>query len=93
MQPQCALRSFQPSAIGESTMKIRLLTPIALLAASPSVFAADAPKKPPAAPKEAAAKPAETGRDWSRIDTDKDGLVSPEEMEKFLADNPGPLKK
>lgn len=24
-------------------------------------------------------------RDWSKIDTNKDGLVSPEEMEKFLA--------
>ena len=74
-------------------MKIRLLTPIALLAASASAFAADAPKKPPAAPKESAAKPAETGRDWSRIDTNKDGHVSPEEMEKYLAENPGPLRK
>jgi hypothetical protein len=41
----------------------------------------------------AAATPAETGRDWSRIDTDKDGHVSPAEMEKFLAENPGPLRK
>jgi hypothetical protein len=24
-------------------------------------------------------------RDWSKIDTNKDNLVSPEEMEKFLA--------
>ena len=33
-------------------------------------------------------------RQWQRrIDTNKDGLISPEEMEKFLADNPGPLKK
>ncbi len=74
-------------------MKIRLLFPIAVLGASAAAFAADAPKKPAATPKEAAAKPAETGRDWARIDTNKDGLVSPEEMEKFLADNPGPLKK
>jgi hypothetical protein len=69
-------------------MKIRLLLPATLFAASAAAFAADAPKKPaPAAPK------AETGRDWTRIDTNKDGLISPEEMEKFLADNPGPLKK
>jgi len=93
MQPQCALHSFQTPANGELTMKFRLLTPIALLAGSASAFAADAPKKPPAAPKEAAAKSAESGRDWTRIDTNKDGLISPEEMEKFLADNPGPLKK
>jgi len=75
-------------------MKIRLLLPFTLLAASAGAFAADAPKKPaPAAAKESSAKPAESGRDWTRIDTNKDGLVSPEEMEKFLADNPGPLKK
>lgn len=75
-------------------MKIRQLFPIALLGASAAAFAADAPKKPaPVAPKAAPAKPAESGRDWTRIDTNKDGLVSPEEMEKFLADNPGPLKK
>lgn len=75
-------------------MKIRLLLPITLLAASAGAFAADVPKKPaPAAPKAQATKPAESGRDWARIDTNKDGLVSPEEMEKFLAENPGPLKK
>lgn len=74
-------------------MKIRQLFPIALLGASAAAIAADAPKKPAASTKEAAAKPAETGRDWRRIDTNKDGLISPEEMEKFLADNPGPLKK
>lgn len=41
----------------------------------------------------ASAAPAETGRNWSAIDTNKDGHVSPEEMEKYLAANPGPLKK
>ena len=25
------------------------------------------------------------GRDWSKIDTNRDSLVSPEEMEKFLS--------
>jgi len=75
-------------------MKISLLLPVTLLAASAGAFAADAPKKPaPAATKAVPAKPTESGRDWARIDTNKDGLVSPEEMEKFLADNPGPLKK
>ncbi len=41
----------------------------------------------------AAAPSGETGRDWTRIDTNKDGSISPEEMEKYLAANPGPLKK
>lgn len=55
-------------------------------------------------PKPAAAKPAakaekkasagaEKGRDWSAIDTNKDGLVSPDEMETWLKANPGPEKK
>jgi len=32
-------------------------------------------------------------RNWSQIDTNHDNLISPEEMEKWLAANPGPLKK
>lgn len=58
--------------------------------------AATGTSKPTAAapaPQVAAAPSGETGRDWSRIDTNKDGNVSPEEMEKYLAANPGPLKK
>lgn len=44
--------------------------------------------------KKAAAEPAPgPGRDWRAIDTNKDGLVSPEEMEAWLKANPGPLKK
>lgn len=35
---------------------------------------------------------AERGRDWSQIDTNKDSLISPDEMEKWLAANPGPQK-
>lgn len=31
-------------------------------------------------------------RDWRAIDTNKDGLISPEEMETWLKANPGPLK-
>jgi hypothetical protein len=37
------------------------------------------------------AKGAET-RDWSQVDTNKDNLISPEEMEAYLKANPGPLK-
>ena len=47
----------------------------------------------PATTQVATAPSGETGRDWSRIDADKDGSVSPTEMEKYLAANPGPLKK
>lgn len=32
-----------------------------------------------------------TTRDWSKIDTNKDNLVSPEEMEAYLKANPEPL--
>lgn len=32
------------------------------------------------------------GRDWSAIDTDRDNLVSPAEMERWLAANPGPQR-
>jgi hypothetical protein len=31
--------------------------------------------------------------DWSAIDSNKDHLIEPAEMSKFLAENPGPLKK
>ncbi|MBA4286492.1 MAG: hypothetical protein C0434_13285 [Xanthomonadaceae bacterium] len=34
----------------------------------------------------------DVGRDWSKIDTNKDGFISPEEMEKWLKANPGPQK-
>ncbi|MGD9836034.1 MAG: hypothetical protein AB7U92_25055 [Piscinibacter sp.] len=63
--------------------------------ASAGCAATDMGKPMAAAPttQVAAAPSSETGRDWSRIDSNKDGLVSPEEMEKYLAANPGPLKK
>jgi len=32
-------------------------------------------------------------RDWKAVDANGDHLVSPEEMEKYLQANPGPLKK
>lgn len=80
-------------------MSMRILAPLGLafgLATTTTAFAQEAPKKPAAAAtKPAAPAPAasERGRDWSRIDTNRDGLVSPEEMEAWLAANPGPLKK
>jgi len=65
-----------------------------LLVGTVGTAGAATPAKP--APKPAAAAPAATadvGRDWNRIDTNRDGLISPEEMEQWLAANPGPLKK
>jgi hypothetical protein len=32
-------------------------------------------------------------RDWAQVDTNHDGLVSPQEMSAYLQANPGPLKK
>lgn len=31
-------------------------------------------------------------RDWAQVDTNRDNLVSPEEMASYLQANPGPLK-
>ena len=73
---------------------------IASVAMAPTTFAAE-PAKPvlvaQAADKKAdRAKPAgekakpET-RNWADVDTNKDGLISPEEMEAYLKANPGPL--
>jgi hypothetical protein len=59
------------------------ITALALTAATSIVQAADAPKSA------ATVK----GRDWTKIDTNKDGYIQPEEMEKWLAENPGPEKK
>lgn len=81
-------------------MKTRHWAALALLAVAGAAFAAEPAKKPANTPqqaastKQAAASPAAGAtRDWSRIDTNKDGHVSPEEMEKYLAENPGPLRK
>lgn len=57
-----------------------ILCILALSVAAGGASAADAPK-------------ADTkGRDWTKIDTNKDGFIQPEEMEKWLAENPGPQK-
>lgn len=88
-------------------MTFRHLAPLTLLAFAGAVAAGDAPQKDkdkaPAASTTAAPirtttanapnAGAERGRDWSRIDTNRDHAISPEEMEKYLAENPGPLKK
>lgn len=78
---------------------MRVIAPLGLafgLALSPAAFANKEPAKKdskPAATKPAAA-PASTerGRDWSKIDTNRDNLISPEEMETWLKANPGPAK-
>ncbi len=59
------------------------LAPLALVLAA-TVAHAETKKPTPSQP--------EKGRDWSQIDTNKDGHVSPDEMEKWLAANPGPAK-
>jgi hypothetical protein len=87
-------------------LTFRHLAPLTLLAVAGAAAAADAPKKepPPAAAATTTAAPARTsttappatneaGRDWRRIDTNGDHAISPEEMERYLAANPGPLKK
>lgn len=58
---------------------------------APAAAATQKAVKPVAATGKAPAA-AERGRDWSQIDTNKDSLISPDEMEKWLAANPGPQK-
>ncbi|HSN32271.1 MAG TPA: hypothetical protein VLU41_06270 [Ideonella sp.] len=41
----------------------------------------------------ASSTPAKGVWDWALIDTNKDHLIEPAEMESFLASHPGPLKK
>jgi hypothetical protein len=80
-----------------STLSLRLV-PLVLATAATGAWAAEPAAKPKAARTEAAATtraaPAAAEgqvRDWSKIDLNKDNLISPEEMEKWLAANPGPL--
>lgn len=60
---------------------------VAAQTAAPKAETKPAPK--PAA--KAADKPV-VGRDWTKIDTNKDGYISPEEMEVWLKANSGPDK-
>lgn len=40
----------------------------------------------------AAAAATQRGRDWGQIDTNGDGLISPEELGTWIAPNPGPQR-
>jgi hypothetical protein len=64
-------------------MRKTIMIVVVALATFGTVQAADAPKSPTA----------EKGRDWTQIDTNKDGYIQPEEMERWLAANPYPGKK
>ena len=74
---------------------------VAIAATAPATFATEAAKPPMVAQaadkKTDRAKPAgekaqaSGTRNWADVDTNKDGLVSPEEMEAYLKANPGPL--
>jgi hypothetical protein len=82
------------------TLSIRHLAVIGLAVLAGSVWANEhASKNKPmrTADKATAARtaPADVGpvRDWRQIDLNKDNLISPEEMEKWLAANPGPQRK
>lgn len=74
--------------------RTHLCIALALALAAGAASAQDTKDKAkPAATKPAPAPaPAEKGRDWSRIDTNKDGYISPDEMDAWLKANPGPQK-
>ncbi len=77
-------------------MLMRTLAPIGLafgLATTTAALANQPTKKTEAKPAAKSTTPAERGRDWTKIDTNRDGLISPEEMETWLAANPGPARK
>lgn len=71
-----------------STVSASLALFVASVALAGPALAADTAKKKAAEGKVAAAPAV---RDWAEVDTDKDGLISPEEMERYLAAKPGPL--
>lgn len=72
-------------------MKWLCMTMCLALAAG-TAHAQDAKDKPKPAGKPAVSAGGDKGRDWSQIDTNKDGYVSPEEMDAWLKANPGPGK-
>ncbi|WP_298824468.1 hypothetical protein [uncultured Piscinibacter sp.] len=83
-------------------MTIRHWAPLALISFAGAACAAGPSGKPGHTPPQvagaaptAAAPSSSAGatRDWKRIDTNQDNYISPEEMEKYLAENPGPLRK
>lgn len=75
---------------------LRLIV-LTIAAAATCVTLAAEPKKPAAKPAAKSASSATTAaaekvRDWRAIDTNKDNLISPEEMEAWLKANQGPDK-
>ena len=85
-------------------MKTHIVLPFAALVAfaAPVTYATEkdkpvrsaqvADKKAPTDRKATEKGPAPETRNWAAVDTNKDNLVSPEEMEAYLKANPGPLK-
>ncbi len=81
--PGCAYASF--STVTRSIKMTKQIALMVALALASTMALAAKQHKPTG--------PTEQGRNWSQIDTNHDNLISPEEMEKWLAANPGPLKK
>ena len=73
-------------------LKFRHIAPLALLTVSVPLWAATSTAAKKKDTKSSAPSAAEV-RDWKAVDANGDHLVSPEEMEKYLQANPGPLKK
>jgi hypothetical protein len=74
-------------------LKFSQIAPIALLTLSIPLWAATSTA---AEKKKEVKSPAPSSvevRDWKAIDTNGDHLISPEEMEKYLHENPGPQQK
>lgn len=79
---------------------VRWIITLALAVSTGAGLAAEAKDKAKAADKKSAkpaasavaAAPTEKGRDWTQIDTNKDGYISPEEMDAWLKANPGPQR-
>jgi len=67
-------------------MRETVMVAAVVLSALGAVRAADAPKG-------AAPQSGEKGCEWTQIDTNKDGYIQPEEMEKWLQAKPASGKK
>lgn len=66
-----------------------VLAASSLMVAGGAIAAAPKAEAPKAEASKSGGAPAT--RDWSQVDTNRDGHVSPEEMERYLKANPGPL--
>jgi len=74
-------------------LKFRHVVPLALLTLSAPLWAATSSADAKTKETKSHAPSAAAVRDWKAVDANGDHLVSPEEMEKYLQANPGPLKK